>query len=63
PRNIVMKLYNNLVPMLKSADTAEKFLAQGAIPSGMEPDLFEAYIKNEAEKWAKVAKATGVMAE
>ena len=63
PRNIVMKLYNNLVPMLKSADTAEKFLAQGAIPSGMEPDLFEAYIKNEVEKWAKVAKATGVMAE
>ena len=63
PRNIVMKVYNDLVPMLRSAETAEKFLAQGAIPSGMEPESFAAFVKNETEKWAKVAKATGVMAE
>jgi len=63
PRNIVMKVYNDLVPMLKSAETAERFLAQGAIPSGMEVDAFATFVKNETEKWAKVAKATGVMAE
>ena len=63
PHDIVMKVYNELAPMLKSPETRERFLAQGAIPSGIEPDQFAAFVKNETEKWAKVAKATGVMAE
>lgn len=62
PREIVMKIYHELAPMLKSAETREKFLAQGAFPSGIEPEQFTAFVKRETEKWAKVAKAANVSA-
>jgi tripartite-type tricarboxylate transporter receptor subunit TctC len=60
PREIVARVYQELATMLKAADTREKFLAQGALASGMPPEEFAAFVKREAEKWAKVAKAAGV---
>jgi tripartite-type tricarboxylate transporter receptor subunit TctC len=63
PREIVMKLYGELQPMLASAETKEKFLAQGAMPSGMKPEEFAAFMKGETEKWARVAKAAGIRPE
>ncbi|MBI2295611.1 MAG: tripartite tricarboxylate transporter substrate binding protein [Betaproteobacteria bacterium] len=59
-RDIVAKVYLELSAMLKSADTREKFLAQGALASGIEPDQFAAFVKRETEKWARVAKAANV---
>lgn len=59
-RDIVAKVYQELAAMLKSADTREKFLAQGALASGIEPDQFAAFVKRETEKWARVAKAANV---
>ena len=34
----------------------DKFLAQGALASGMPPEEFMAFVKHEMDKWAKVAK-------
>jgi tripartite-type tricarboxylate transporter receptor subunit TctC len=59
-REIVARIYQELSTMLKAPDTREKFLAQGALASGMPPEEFTAFVKREAEKWAKVAKAAGV---
>ncbi len=59
-REIVARIYQELATMLKAPDTREKFLAQGALASGMPPEEFTAFVKREAEKWAKVAKAAGV---
>jgi tripartite-type tricarboxylate transporter receptor subunit TctC len=59
-REIVARIYQELATMLKAPDTREKFLAQGALASGMPPEAFTAFVKREAEKWAKVAKAAGV---
>jgi len=42
--------------MLKSQEVRDRFLAQGAISSGMPPEEFTAFVKSEMEKWAKVAK-------
>jgi len=56
PRDIVAKVYQELSAMLKSQEVRERFLAQGAISSGMPPDEFTAFVKREMEKWAKVAK-------
>jgi len=60
PRDIVAKAYQELAAMLKAPETREKFLAQGALASGITPDEFAAFLKRELEKWAKVAKAANV---
>ena len=63
PREIVAKIYQELAVMLKAPDTREKFLAQGALAGGMPPDEFTAFVRHEAEKWAKVGKAARVQVD
>jgi tripartite-type tricarboxylate transporter receptor subunit TctC len=63
PREIVARIYKELATMLKAPDTREKFLAQGALASGMQPEEFTAFVKREAEKWSKVAKAAKVQVD
>jgi tripartite-type tricarboxylate transporter receptor subunit TctC len=63
PREIVARVYQELATMLKAPDTREKFLAQGALASGMQPEEFAAFVKREAEKWSKVAKAAKVQVD
>ena len=57
PQAIVTRIYGELAPMLKSPETRESFLAQGAFPSGMPPEEFAAFVERETRMWAKVAKA------
>ena len=40
-------------------DTAERLVAQGAIPGGMAPADFGRFIAAEAKKWSQVVKASG----
>jgi tripartite-type tricarboxylate transporter receptor subunit TctC len=63
PREIVARVYQELASMLKAPDTRERFLAQGALASGMPPEEFAAFVKREAEKWAKVGKAAKVQVD
>ena len=44
---------------LGAAALKERLLAQGAIPSGMPPAEFTAFIAAETKKWAGVVKASG----
>jgi tripartite-type tricarboxylate transporter receptor subunit TctC len=60
PRDIVAKVYQELSAMLKSQEVRERFLAQGALASGMPPDEFVGFMKVEMEKWAKVAKFANI---
>jgi tripartite-type tricarboxylate transporter receptor subunit TctC len=60
PREIVARIYQELAAMLKAPETRERFLAQGALASGMPPEEFAAFVKAEAAKWAKVAKAARI---
>jgi tripartite-type tricarboxylate transporter receptor subunit TctC len=53
-------VYQELSTMLKSQEVRERFLAQGALASGMAPDEFVSFIKVEMEKWAKVAKFANI---
>ena len=63
PRDMVAKANAELAKMLKSPDMKEKILQQGGIASGNSPEEFTAFIKNEIDKWAKVAKAAKVRVE
>jgi tripartite-type tricarboxylate transporter receptor subunit TctC len=60
PREIVARIYQELAAMLKAPETRERFLAQGALASGMPPEEFTAFVRREADKWAKVARAAKV---
>jgi len=60
PREIVARVYQELAAMLKAPETRERFLTQGALASGMPPEEFAAFVRREAEKWAKVGKAANV---
>ena len=60
PREIVGKVYQELSGMLKAPETRERFLAQGALASGIAPDQFAAFLKREVEKWGRVARAANV---
>ncbi|MEQ1772318.1 MAG: tripartite tricarboxylate transporter substrate binding protein [Burkholderiales bacterium] len=60
PREIVAKVYQELSAMLKSQEVRDRFLAQGALASGIAPDQFTAFAKLEMDKWAKVAKFANI---
>jgi len=60
PREIVARVYQELATMLKAPEMRERFLAQGALASGMPPEEFAGFVKREAEKWARVANAAKV---
>ncbi len=60
PREIVAKVYQELSGMLKSPEVRARFLAQGALASGIPPDQFVAFARLEMEKWAKVAKFANI---
>ena len=63
PREIVARVYQELATMLKAPETRERFLVQGALASGITPEEFSAFVKREAEKWAKVGKAAKVQVD
>jgi tripartite-type tricarboxylate transporter receptor subunit TctC len=63
PRDMVMKVNAELVKMLKQPDMKEKIMQQGGFAIGDTPEEFAAFLRNEIEKWAKVAKAAKIRLE
>ena len=45
---------------LNSTEMKEKLAHDGAEPTPTTPEAFAAHIRNELEKWRKVAKAAGI---
>lgn len=63
PRDTVMKLNAEIVKVLAQPDVKEKLLGQSLEPVGGSAEQFDAFIKAEIAKWAKVVKASGARAE
>jgi len=59
PADIVNRIQQESAKALGTAALKERLLAQGAIPSGMAPAAFAAYIAAETKKWAQVVKVSG----
>lgn len=57
PKPIVDKINQAVVEILKSPEVVQQISDQGAIPFPETPSSFDAFIRQESEKWAKVVKA------
>lgn len=63
PKDIKEKLNREVVRILGMPDIKERMLTQGATPHPMTTQAFDAFIKNEVERLAKVVKASGAKAD
>jgi tripartite-type tricarboxylate transporter receptor subunit TctC len=61
PQPILDKLHRAWLSTVKSADVAKRIVASGAEPAPNSPAEFGAFLKEETEKWAAVAKASGTL--
>jgi tripartite-type tricarboxylate transporter receptor subunit TctC len=59
PADIVSRIQQESAKALSAPALKERLLSQGAIPSGMTPAEFAAYIAAETKKWAQVVKVSG----
>jgi len=63
PKDVVAKLSREINAALAAPDVREKIYATGLLPIGGSPEQFDAHIRREMERWAKVIKARGIKAE
>ena len=59
PRELVRKISADVVTVLRSPDMKARMAELGMETVGNTPEQFDAYIRVEIEKWAKVVKASG----
>jgi len=60
PRPVVGKLQGEMAGILKLPDVSERLARLGAEPVGSTPEQFDAFIKTEIAKWAKVVQEAGL---
>jgi tripartite-type tricarboxylate transporter receptor subunit TctC len=63
PRDIVMKLHDAVVKAVATPAVRERFMSVGADPQTTSPEEFTREIKEEIEKWGKLAKSAGIVIE
>ena len=63
PRDIVQRLNVEIVKILQSAEVKERFLKQGVDVQTSTPEQFDAFVKAEVGRWAKVIKDAGIRAD
>jgi tripartite-type tricarboxylate transporter receptor subunit TctC len=63
PKAVLAKFNESLVKVLGSADMQQKLGDQGIDVTPSSPAQFEAYVKTEMTKWAKVVKDAGLVGE
>jgi tripartite-type tricarboxylate transporter receptor subunit TctC len=63
PNEVISLLHKEITSTLTDPTVRERILAQGSVIVGSTPQEFEAHIKTDLAKWAKVAKETGIKAD
>jgi tripartite-type tricarboxylate transporter receptor subunit TctC len=58
-RPIVTTLYQAFTGALKVEQVRDRILKQGFEIVGSDPETFEAHVRREIPKWAKVVQASG----
>jgi len=60
---LTARLYQELAAVIRGPKLTQYLESQGAVPSVMAPAEFSKFVRNDIEKWAKVAKAAGIKPE
>ena len=60
PAAAVKTIHREIANILKMPDARSRLATQGADPVASTPDQFDAFIKSEIAKWAKVVKENGL---
>jgi tripartite-type tricarboxylate transporter receptor subunit TctC len=63
PRDIVQRLNAEIVRILNSAEVKDRILKQGVEVQTSTPEQFDAFVKSEVGRWAKVIKDAGIKAD
>ena len=63
PKSITEKISQAIRQGLNSPDVKDKLDKQGVDPRPMTPDEFGKFMQVELDKWAKVVKASGAIAD
>jgi tripartite-type tricarboxylate transporter receptor subunit TctC len=63
PKEVVTFLNTSINKILERSDIKEAWLKQGAIPMVKTPEEFDAYLRQDIEKWAHVLKVSGTKIE
>jgi tripartite-type tricarboxylate transporter receptor subunit TctC len=63
PREIVNKISADINKVVQSEETRKRMADIGLSPVGNTPEQFDAFIKAEIPKWARVVKASGATAD
>ena len=59
PRDLVRRISADIARAVKSSDLTDRMKQQGMEPVGSTPEQFDALIRSEIDKWAKVVKLSG----
>ncbi len=60
PREIITRIHDVLAKQLAAPEHRDTFVNQGHEVSGLGPEDYAKFIRNETDKWAQVAKAAGI---
>jgi tripartite-type tricarboxylate transporter receptor subunit TctC len=63
PREIIARLNREIVAILEKPEARDALLSEGGDITTGTPEEFAAFLKSEAQKWAKVIKQAGITAE
>lgn len=63
PRDIVARLNSDLVRILGMPDVREKFATDGSEPAPSTPEQFAAFLREEHQKWGRVAREAKVQVD
>jgi tripartite-type tricarboxylate transporter receptor subunit TctC len=63
PKAVIAYLNAEVNKAIKLQDVRERFATEGLEPLGSTPEEFAAIIKNDIEKWARVAQSAGIKRE
>jgi hypothetical protein len=63
PQPVIMKLNREIVRILQTQEMKDRLAADGSEAVGNTPEQFQAHIKTEVAKWAKVVRDANIRAE
>ncbi|MBI4193567.1 MAG: hypothetical protein HY526_00665 [Betaproteobacteria bacterium] len=62
-REVIARLNEGIVKSLGDKELREKLIARGAEPLTSSPDQFTAFLREDMQRWAKIARAANLKIE